>query len=135
MPHQSRAEYSRIGIDARMISLEKATLLNSKLSSMGSILIFPPQNLVDLIWKAKPAKPGAAIYIPSVEFAGVFDLFDVFTFFERFSGRDANRKLSELREWIRRQPSSAHIKALEPNYPYAQVATLVTSLTCIGMIY
>ena len=57
-----------------MISHEKATLLNSKLGSIESKLVYPPQNLVDLIWKAKPVKPDAAIYIQSTEFAGVFKL-------------------------------------------------------------
>lgn len=69
---QSHAGFSRIGIDARMISHEKATLLNSKLGSIESKLVYPPQNLVDLTWKAKPVKPDAAIYIQSIEFAGVF---------------------------------------------------------------
>ena len=56
-----------------MISHEKATLLNSKLGAIQSKLVYPPQNLVDLIWKAKPVKPDAAIYIQSTEFAGVLD--------------------------------------------------------------
>ena len=68
---KSQAGSSRIGIDARMISHEKATLLNSKLGAIQSKLVYPPQNLVDLIWKAKPVKPDAAIYIQSTEFAGV----------------------------------------------------------------
>ena len=65
---------SRIGIDARMISYEKATLfnLNSKYGSIESKLVFPPQNFVDLIWKEKPAKPNAAIYIQTLESAGMF---------------------------------------------------------------
>ena len=78
---QSQARSSRIGIDARMISHEKATLLNSKLSIMQSKLVYPPQNLVDLCWKAKPVKPDAAVYIQSVEFAGVFRFFLSFAFF------------------------------------------------------
>ena len=57
-----------------MISHEKATLLNSKLGAIQSKLVYPPQNLVDLIWKAKPVKPDAAIYIQSTEFAGVFSV-------------------------------------------------------------
>ena len=32
-----------------MISHEKATLINSKLSSLDSKLVYPPQNLVDLV--------------------------------------------------------------------------------------
>jgi Xaa-Pro aminopeptidase len=134
--HKSQAESSRIGIDARMISHEKATLLNSKLSSVESKLVLPSQNLVDLIWKAKPVKPDAAIYIQSVELAGVFDLSCLFAFSQLFSGRDANHKLSKLREWIQQQPSSApsYVKAQDSGRQYAQVATLVTSLACIGMI-
>ena len=81
---QSQASSSRIGIDARMVSHEKATLLNSKLSSIESKLVYPPQNLVDLIWKAKPIKPDAAIYIQSIEFAGVLFPISLVFFFRRF---------------------------------------------------
>ena len=121
-----------------MMSHEKATLLNSKLGSTESKLVYPPQNLVDLTWKAKPVKPSAAVYIQSVEFTGI--LYSIFTLFFRFStlhsGRDANYKLSKLREWIQQQPSSApsYLKTQEPARQYTQVATLITSLACIGMI-
>jgi Xaa-Pro aminopeptidase len=69
-PCQDRAKDSRIGIDARMIAHEKATLLNSKLTSRSSKLVFPPQNLVDLVWKDKPQKPREPIFVQPVEFAG-----------------------------------------------------------------
>jgi Xaa-Pro aminopeptidase len=39
-----------------MISHEKATLLNSRLGTRGSMLFSPPQNLVDLVWIDKPAE-------------------------------------------------------------------------------
>ena len=70
-----------------MISHEKATLLNTKVTDMESKLVYPPQNLVDLAWKAKPVKPDAAVYIQSVEFAGEFFLSVSlsFLFFCRFS--------------------------------------------------
>ena len=58
-----------------MISYEHATLLNSKLGAIQSKLVYPPQNLVDLVWKpTKPAKPDAPIYIQpeSNDFSGVF---------------------------------------------------------------
>ena len=60
-----------------MISYEHATLLNSKLGAIQSKLVYPPQNLVDLVWKpTKPAKPDAPIYIQpeseSNEFTGAF---------------------------------------------------------------
>lgn len=67
-----------------MISHEKATLLNSKLGAIQSKLVYPPQNLVDLIWKAKPVKPDAAIYIQSTEFAGEC-LFFTFFLKKKFS--------------------------------------------------
>lgn len=40
-----------------------------------------------------------------------------------------------MREWIQQQPSSApsYLKVQEPGRQYIQVATLVTSLACIGM--
>ena len=39
-----------------------------------------------------------------------------------------------MREWIQQQPSSApsYLKETTPNRQYAQTATLVTSLACIG---
>jgi Xaa-Pro aminopeptidase len=63
---------ARIGIDARMISHEKATLINSKINSSGSKLIYPPQNLVDLVWKDKPPKSKAPLFIQPIEFTGMF---------------------------------------------------------------
>ena len=123
-----------------MISHEKATLLNSKLGAIQSKLVYPPQNLVDLIWKAKPVKPDAAIYIQSTEFAGVFLVSFCLRFCVFFKmkntilGRTAEHKLAKLREWIQQQPSSApsYLKETTPNRQYLQTATLVTSLTCIG---
>ena len=53
-----------------MISHEKAALLNTKLSSKSSKLVYPPQNLVDLIWKDKPQKPREAIFVQPLEFSG-----------------------------------------------------------------
>ena len=121
-----------------MISHEKAVLLNTKLSPLDSKLVYPPQNLVDLTWKSKPVKPDAAIYIQPVEFTGEsFAVFFLLWHFLNISGKDADFKLSKLREWIRQQPSSApsYVKSPETNRQYAQTATLVTSLTCIGTIH
>ncbi|KDR67798.1 hypothetical protein GALMADRAFT_257642 [Galerina marginata CBS 339.88] len=114
---ESRAKNSRIGVDARMISHEKATLINSKINSKDSKLIYPPQNLVDLIWVEKPTKSLAKIYIQSTEFAG----------------RDATYKLEKLRDWIRQQaPSIPSYSKQEPTPAQMHVATLVTSLSCIA---
>ncbi|KJA18357.1 hypothetical protein HYPSUDRAFT_145160 [Hypholoma sublateritium FD-334 SS-4] len=115
----SRVKDSRIGIDARMLAHEKATLINSKINSasVNSKLVYPPQNLVDLIWAEKPTKSLEMVYIQSTEFAG----------------RDAKYKLAKVREWIREQPPtmSSYSKA-EPTLAQTHVATLVTSLSCIA---
>jgi len=100
-----------------MISHEKANLINTKIQSKDSKLIYPPQNLVDLIWKEKPTKSLEKVYVQSTEFAG----------------RDATYKLSKLRDWIKQQPASVpSYSKQEPNASQMHVATLVTSLTCIG---
>lgn len=112
-----RAKDSKIGIDARMLSHEKAVALNSQLVTKGSKLFYPPQNLVDLIWKDKPSRPREHIYVQPLRFTGVA----------------ASQKIGELREWIRTRPASV------PSYSKRdakdgekQVATLISNLACIG---
>ncbi|KAJ7122012.1 Creatinase aminopeptidase [Mycena crocata] len=115
----AKARESRIGIDARMISHEKATLLNSKLNSLDSKLIYPPQNLVDLAWKDKAPKSREPVYRQPIE----------------FTGQEASSKLSHLRDWIRAQPPSvpAYSKT-PPTEAQMHVATLVTSLSSIAYL-
>ena len=54
-----------------------------------------------------------------------------------FLGKGADYKLSKLREWIQEQPSSApsYVKDVTNRPAYTQMATLVTSLTCIGTTF
>ncbi|EIN13518.1 Creatinase/aminopeptidase [Punctularia strigosozonata HHB-11173 SS5] len=101
-----RARDSRIGIDARMLSHEKATHLNTLLSRKNSKLVYPPQNLVDLVWKDKPSRSKEPVYVQDIE----------------FTGREATDKLAELRAWIKAQPPAKHI------------GTLITSLPCIAYL-
>ncbi|KAJ6526974.1 aminopeptidase-P [Mycena vulgaris] len=114
-----KAKGSRIGIDARMISHEKATLLNGKLGPLDSKLIYPPQNLVDLSWKDKAPKSREPVYRQPIE----------------FTGQEASSKLKRLREWISRQPPSvpAYSKA-PPTEAQIHVGTLVTSLSSIAYL-
>ncbi|KAG5221586.1 Creatinase/aminopeptidase [Salix suchowensis] len=67
---QDRVKDCRIGIDARMLPHEKATLLNSKIGPLNSKLVFPPQNLVDLVWTDKPAKSKDPVFLQPREFTG-----------------------------------------------------------------
>jgi len=101
-----------------MISHEKATLINSKLSPLDCKFTFPSQNLVDLVWKEKPSKPRGAVYVQSME----------------YTGADATYKIFKLREWIKAHPPAipSYSKNVEPTPQQMHVGMLVTSLACIG---
>ncbi|KAJ7803763.1 aminopeptidase-P [Mycena olivaceomarginata] len=116
----SRARGSRIGIDARMISHEKATLISNQLSSLDSKMIYPPQNLVDLVWKDKAAKSREP-YSDSRLNSQVC--------------QEASSKLRRLREWISEQPPSvpAYSKT-PPTESQIHVATLITNLAAIAYL-
>ena len=100
-----------------MVSHEKAVLINSKIGGKSSKLIYPPQNLVDLIWRDKPTKSLEKVYMQSVE----------------FTGKDAASKLGKLREWIRQQPPDKSYPNKVTGPMDVAVATLVTALNCIGV--
>ena len=112
-----RVKESLIGLDARMLSHETATQLNTLLKAKGSKLIYPPQNLVDLIWREKPARSREHIYILARNFTGV----------------DAGPKLTKLKEWIKEQaPSVPSYHQSPPTPGQMQVGTLISNLACIG---
>ncbi|EPS97203.1 hypothetical protein FOMPIDRAFT_38540 [Fomitopsis schrenkii] len=114
-----RARDARIGIDARMISHEKASSLNPILHQRGSKLVYPPQNLVDLIWAEKPSRSKEPVYVQAIE----------------LSGMHATAKLADLREWIRQQPPSLpSFSKMEPKPSQMQVATLISSLPNIAWL-
>jgi len=114
-----RVKDAKIGIDARMISHEKATLLNNEIVRSNSKLVYPPQNLVDLIWKDKPLKSKAPIFFQPIEFTGV----------------SAATKLFKLREWVKQQPPSIPSYSKAPATPaQIQVGTLITHLASIAYL-
>lgn len=103
-----------------MISHEKATLINSKLSSRSSKLIYPPQNLIDLIWKDKPLRSREPIFKQGVE----------------FSGREAGVKLDMMHDWIKAQPpATLSYSKSPPTASQMHVATLISSLSNIGAFF
>ncbi|KAI5824054.1 Creatinase/aminopeptidase [Schizophyllum commune Tattone D] len=115
----SRVKDAKIGIDARMISHEKATLLNSKIHPLGSKLAYPPQNLVDLIWRDKPQRSRASIFLHGLEYAG----------------ESANSKIAKVREWIRKQPPDVpSYSRSAPRASQQHVGTLITSLPAIAYL-
>jgi len=114
-----RAKDAMIGIDARMISHEKATLLKTQIAHSNSKLVYPPQNLVDLIWKDKPRRSTAPIFFRPIEFTGV----------------SAATKLFKLREWVIQQPPSVPSRSKGSALPaQMQVGTLINHLASIGRL-
>ena len=112
-----RAENCKIGIDARLISYAKATALNNALKPKNAKLYYPPQNLVDLIWRDKPQRSREPIYVQPPEFTGL----------------GAGEKLGKLRDWIKRQrPAVPSYSKSEPKPSQIQTATLLSNLSCIG---
>lgn len=116
----TRAKDSRIGIDARMLAHEKAVLLNSQLQSKGSKLFYPPQNLIDLIWKEKPPRSKEPVYVQLL----------------KYTGMEAGKKLAKLKEWIKEQPPTVPSYTKTPPTPgQMQAGTLISNLSCIGKSY
>ena len=67
---QDRVYESRVGVDARMVSNETATQLFPLLQAKKSRLVYPSQNLIDLIWEDKPMRSKNKIYVQSIEYTG-----------------------------------------------------------------
>ncbi len=67
---QDRVNESRVGVDARMISNEVAQQLYPLLQARKSKLVYPSQNLIDLIWVNKPVRPKNKIFVQPIEYTG-----------------------------------------------------------------
>jgi Xaa-Pro aminopeptidase len=67
---QDRVKVSRVGVDARMISNETAQQLYPLLQATKSKLVYPSQNLVDLIWLNKPVRSKNKIFVQPIEYTG-----------------------------------------------------------------
>ncbi|KAI0305476.1 Creatinase/aminopeptidase [Multifurca ochricompacta] len=114
-----RANESRVGIDARMVSNETATQLYPLLQAKKSKLVYPSQNLIDLIWEGKPTRSKNKIYVQPIE----------------YTGKDASKKLTQVRDWIKNHPPSGTSPSRNPPPPSQQhVGTLVTNLASIAYV-
>ena len=67
---KDRANESRVGIDARMLSNEIALQLYPLLQAKKSKLVYPSQNLIDLVWLGKPTRSKNKIYVQPIEYTG-----------------------------------------------------------------
>ncbi|KAJ7592530.1 aminopeptidase-P [Mycena floridula] len=115
----SRAQSSRIGIDGRMLSYEKATRLNAKLDRQSK-MVYPIQNLIDFVWRDKPPKSVDPVFLQPIE----------------FTGEQASSKLNRVRGWIKDQPPDmpSYSKGVEPKPSQMHVGTLIGSLPTIAYI-
>jgi Xaa-Pro aminopeptidase len=55
-----------------MISNEAAQQLYPLLQAKKSKLVYPSQNLIDLIWEAKPGRSRNKIFVQPIEYTGEF---------------------------------------------------------------
>ncbi|KAI0266674.1 Creatinase/aminopeptidase [Gloeopeniophorella convolvens] len=113
-----RVNESRVGIDARMLSNETATQLYPLLQEKKSKLVYPSQNLIDLIWEGKPPRSKNKIYVQPIE----------------YTGKDASKKLTQVRDWIKNQPPSNASSRGPPQPSQLHVGTLVSNLACIAYV-
>ncbi|KAM6501799.1 Creatinase/aminopeptidase [Amanita muscaria] len=115
----SRAKDAKIGIDARMLSHEKSVAINSKINSVNCKMVYPPQNLIDLVWKNKPPKSKAPVFKQEIEYTGM----------------DTRQKLEKIRAWIQEQkPTQPSYHKGPPAPAHKHVATLISSLPCIAWL-
>lgn len=103
-----------------MISWGKASVLNQQVQKRGGKLVFPAQNLIDLVWKNKPARSKEPVFIQT----------------RRFAGQDAQTKLDQIRNWIREQPPAKpnYAKPGPPTETQKHVATLIASLPNVAWV-
>ncbi|KAI0001349.1 Creatinase/aminopeptidase [Russula compacta] len=114
-----RASESRVGVDARMISTEAAQQLYPLLQAKRSKLVYPSQNLIDLIWEGKPMRSKNKIFVQPIE----------------YTGKDASKKFFQVRDWIRNyNPSGTSPSKNAPPPSQQHVGTLVTNLASIAYV-
>jgi len=100
-----------------MLSYTKATELNTQLSPKSSKLVYPPQNLIDLVWKDKPLRSKEPVFIHPME----------------FTGKSTPDKLANIRTWIKdTPPTTTSYSKSAPTPDKYHVATLITALDSIG---
>jgi Xaa-Pro aminopeptidase len=119
---QDIAHNARIGMDGRMISYEKAVSLSHRVNIQGCKMVFPVQNLIDIVWgRDKPHKSLEPVFEQPVKYAG----------------ESADSKLQRVREWISAQPPDipSYMKLSEAKDSQKLVGMIVSALPAIGMRY
>jgi Xaa-Pro aminopeptidase len=71
---QGHVYESRVGVDLRTVSYETASRLDPLLQAKRSRLVYPSQNLIDLIWEDKPTHSKNKIYVQPIGYTGELSL-------------------------------------------------------------
>ena len=95
----SLPKHALVGVDGRTIPFNVAESLNKELEAASLKLVLPDENLVDLVWESRPARPSSTIYIQPL----------------KYTGRDAVDKLDSFRTWIASQAEGTATGALLNN--------------------
>jgi len=82
---------SRVGVDPKLISNTQAKTLEENLKKKGHSLVAVNENLVDLVWKDKPAPPKNKAFVHPIKYAG----------------KSHQEKLQQIREELKKFESNA----------------------------
>jgi Xaa-Pro aminopeptidase len=119
-----------------MVSNEAAQQLYPLLQAKKSKLVYPSQNLIDLIWEGKPLRSKNKIFVQPIEYTGKKFTLECLYFVTHsmFTGKDASRKLAYVRDWMKAYtpPSGASPSRNPPSQSQRHVGTLISSLASIG---
>lgn len=100
---------------------------------MGGKLVYPVQNLIDLIWKGKPTRSKEPVFLQPIQYSGKFILRAALACLSLFPGEEASSKIGKVQAWIKNQPPDIpSYSRSEPKPSQYQVGVLITALPQIG---
>ncbi|KAF9020661.1 Creatinase/aminopeptidase [Hymenopellis radicata] len=109
----------RIGIDGRMLPYEKAVHITNLLNDQEAKMVYPIQNLVDLVWKDKPSRSKDPVFLQPRE----------------YTGEEASSKLAKVKAWVEAQrPDKPSYARAEPKPQHYQIGILITALDQIAYL-
>lgn len=102
-----------------MISYEKISAVTSKLDHQSK-MVYLVQNLVDLVWRDKPAKSMEPVFMQPIE----------------FTGEHSSSKIQRVRDWVRGVPPDlpSYSRGKEPTPAQLHDGTIIASLPAIGTL-
>ncbi|GAA6006111.1 hypothetical protein JCM11491_002034 [Sporobolomyces phaffii] len=100
------AKGARVGIDPSLLDYGTGKSLKAKLEKNSISLVFPPENLVDMVWSSRPPRSAHPVQLHPL----------------KFTGRVAEDKLDDVRKY------------LATTYPDETTSYLITTLSPIAWL-